>query len=150
MKINKLNSVLILFLLFYSCCNNSSTNQEKFKIFRYNESSGITSLDPIDSNNKPNIWAVNHIFNGLVQFDNTLEIIPCIAKKWSISEDGLIYTFFLRNDVFFHESIFFSNNNTRLVSAKDFVYSFNRLKNSSGDWVRRLMKDDGLYAKIDE
>ena len=154
MKINKLNIVLVLFLLFFSCYDNSNFNEEKIKIFRYNESSGITSLDPIYSNNKPNIWAVNHIFNGLVQFDNNLDIQPCIAKEWFISEDGLTYTFFLRNDVYFHESQYFTKNiydkRERLVSAEDFVYSFNRLKDSPGNWlIEEYFADNGLYMKND-
>ena len=153
MKINKLNTIVILLLLLFSSCSDYSIiEQENIKIFRYNEPTGITSLDPIYSNNKSNIWATNHIFNGLVQFDNNLDLKPSIAKEWIISKDGLTYTFFLRNDVYFHESKYFSkskNKRTRLVIAKDFVYSFNRLKGSPGDWVSKFILDDGIYAEND-
>ena len=152
MKINKLNTIVILLLLLFSCSDYSIIEQENIKIFRYNEPTGITSLDPIYSNTKSNIWATNHIFNGLVQFDNNLELKPSIAKEWIISKDGLTYTFFLRNDVYFHESKYFSkskNKRTRLVIAKDFVYSFNRLKGSPGDWVSKFILDDGIYAEND-
>ena len=81
MMINKLNSFIILLLFLFSCKNSSKTENDTVKIFRYNESTGITSLDPIDSSNKSNIWAVNHLFNGLVEFDENLEIIPSLAKK---------------------------------------------------------------------
>ena len=38
---------------------------------------------------------------------------------------------------------------SRKVVAKDFVYSFNRLNNSSGHWVRNFILEDGVYAKND-
>jgi peptide/nickel transport system substrate-binding protein len=35
-----------------------------------------------------NIWACNHIFNGLLQLDENLNIQPDIAKSWTISPDA--------------------------------------------------------------
>ncbi|HYG50115.1 MAG TPA: ABC transporter substrate-binding protein, partial [Flavobacteriales bacterium] len=72
-------------------------------------------------------WAIGHIFNGLVQFDKNLEVIPCIARRWEISEDGTEYTFYLRNDVFFHDDDAFENGKGRKVVASDFVNSFFRI-----------------------
>jgi peptide/nickel transport system substrate-binding protein len=108
-------------------------------VFKYNEAAGITSLDPAFSNRTENIWAVNQIFNGLVQLNDTLAVMPCIAKEWEITEDGLLYTFHLRNDVFFHDHTLFEKGKGRKVTASDFVYSFNRLLDPSiaspGVWV---------------
>ena len=83
--------LLSLIVLFNSC--STKTKDSNYKIFRYNESSGISSLDPIYSNTKSNIWAVNHIFNGLVELNEYLEIVPSIAKSWERSENGLEYMF---------------------------------------------------------
>lgn len=91
---------------------------------------GISSLDPAAANNFENIWAVNQLFNGLVQTDDELNVIPCIAKRFSISSDGLVYTFDLRTDVYFHDSPVFEGGKGRQVTAKDFVYSFDRLYDS--------------------
>lgn len=89
---------------------------------------GVTSLDPATAGSFENIWPVNQLFNGLVQMDNDLNVIPCIANKFSVSEDGLVYTFSLRTDVFFHDNPCFENGGKgRKVTAKDFVFSFNRL-----------------------
>jgi len=81
--------------------------------------------------------AVNQIFNGLVELDNELSIKPCIAKLWTISDDGKLYTFILRDDVYFHKNEIFTE--TRNVVSSDFVYSFNRILNpkvaSPGTWV---------------
>jgi peptide/nickel transport system substrate-binding protein len=59
-----------------------------------------------------------------------MNVIPSIAYKFSISEDGLVYTFNLRNDVFFHDNPCFEGGKGRKVIAKDFVYSFDRLFDS--------------------
>tara|TARA_S200000501_G_C20816114_1_gene740624 strand:- start:88 stop:1701 length:1614 start_codon:yes stop_codon:yes gene_type:complete len=139
--------------LFFSCENISIDNN--YKIFRYNESAGISSLDPAYSNTKSNIWAVNHIFNGLVDLDTDLNIIPSIAKSWVKSDDGLEYVFYLRDDVFFHKSIYFmTENKTRKVVASDFVYSFSRLKDenvsSPGRWVLDYFLQKDAFTSLND
>ena len=120
-------------------------------VFRYNESAGITSLDPAFARDQANIWAVNQMFNGLVQLDQDLKIKPCIAKEWSISEDGLVYTFYLRSDVYFHLDKNAGISESRKVVASDFVYSFKRLLDaklaSPGAWVlAQVSNRNGNYA----
>ena len=128
---------LVLFLLLFSTCVKSNSDNENLKIFKYNESAGILTLDPIYAKDLPHIWACNQIFNGLVAFDDEMNVVPAIAKSWNISEDGMTYTFVLRDDVYFHEDECFEK--TRKVVAQDFVYSFNRVLdrklNSSGSWI---------------
>lgn len=108
-------------------CTETKTEENTKTVFNYNEMAGISSLDPAASSNFENIWAVNQLFNGLVQTDDELNVIPCIARKFKISTDGLKYTFYLRNDVYFHDNPAFENGKGRKVVAKDFVFSFNRL-----------------------
>ena len=59
------------------------------------------------------------IFDGLVQFDQTLTITPALAQFWKASRDGLTWTFTLRRGVKFHHG--------REVTADDVVYSFTRI-----------------------
>ena len=66
---------------------------------------------------------MNQIFNGLVRLDHKLAIQPDIATHWEISEDAKTYVFYLRDDAYFHESEIFGNQQTRTVTASDFVYS---------------------------
>ena len=94
---------LILFLLLFSSCVKNNSSDENLKIFKYNESAGILTLDPIYAKDLPHIWACNQIFNGLVAFDDEMNVVPAIAKSWNISDDGMTYTFILRDDVWFHE-----------------------------------------------
>jgi peptide/nickel transport system substrate-binding protein len=132
------NFIYICLAVFIAASCNSKLDYEGKAIFRYNEPSGISTLDPAFSKEQSIIWAVNQLFNGLVQMDNQLNVEPCIAKSWSISEDGLIYTFKLRHDVFFHTHEIFENG-TRAVTASDFKYSFERLiapeTAAPGAWV---------------
>ena len=117
---------------------NQSEDRSHF-VFRYNEYGNITSLDPAFSRNLPNIWATTHLYNGLVQLNEKLEVMPDIAKHWSISADGLVYDFKLREDVFFHHHQAFGEKKTRKVIASDFVFSFKRLLDpklaAPGGWV---------------
>ena len=108
---------LILFLLLFSSCVKNNSSDENLKIFKYNESAGILTLDPIYAKDLPHIWACNQIFNGLVTFDDEMNVVPAIAKSWNISDDGMTYTFILRNDVWFHEDTCFVKT-TRLQDYK--------------------------------
>lgn len=117
--------------ILFASCSEKKTSESSKTVFNYNEMAGVSSLDPAASSNFENIWAVNQLFNGLVQTDNDLNVIPCIARKFKISNDGLKYTFYLRNDVFFHDNPAFEKGKGRKVVAKDFVFSFNRLFDAS-------------------
>lgn len=118
--------LLVLYIALLASCGDPENISDK-RIFRYNETAGITSLDPAAANNLENIWAVNQLFNGLVQLDDSLSIRPCIASSWEVSENGKIYTFFLREDVVFHDNEYFPDGKGRQVLASDFVSSFARL-----------------------
>lgn len=131
--------LFIAFLLVLSSCNEPRKFRSTDKVFRYNEAGNITTLDPAFAKDLRKIWATNQLFNGLVQLNDQLEVEPDIAKSWHVSEDGKKYVFNLRNDVQFHKHILFGKDSTRRVVAKDFEYSFSRLKDpkvaSPGKWV---------------
>lgn len=131
--------LLLLITLFIFSCKDNTISFSRNDVFKYNEHKNIGSLDPAFSKDLADIWATNQLFNGLVQMDDSLNVEPCIAKSWSISEDGLNYKFILRNDVFFHKHKAFGKDSTRTVIANDFDYSFNRIINkevaSPGSWV---------------
>ncbi|MDD4374476.1 MAG: ABC transporter substrate-binding protein [Bacteroidales bacterium] len=134
-----------------SCRINQDTEEDR-KIFRYNESAGITTLDPAFARDLPHIWVCNQLYDGLVSLDEKLVIKPAIALRWSVSEDGLLYTFWLRNDVWFQD-VSVLKGKTRKVKAQDVVFSFNRIINPSlaspGSWIFNSVKreDDQLAIK---
>ncbi|MCO5254830.1 MAG: ABC transporter substrate-binding protein [Bacteroidetes bacterium] len=116
-------------------CNNVD-NSQNAAFFRYNEDAAITTLDPAFVRNQAEIWACSQIFEGLVEFDDNLNIVPCIAKEWEISNSNKTYRFKLKDNVFF---IDYQGKQRRKLTAQDFVYSFSRLvkkENASpGSWI---------------
>ena len=133
------NLCCLLLLLCFVACNKNESSTTNLRIFRYNQPNPITSLDPAFARSQNNIWAVHHLFNGLVELDDSMRVAPSIAKYWRISEDGLTYRFIIRQDIFFHPSSAFKGGRGRKVSARDFVYSFGRLLDpqvhSPGSWI---------------
>ncbi|WP_443944372.1 ABC transporter substrate-binding protein [Pedobacter sp. AW1-32] len=119
-------------------CTEKTPNDTR-KVFNINLDQGLTSMDPAFARNQNAIWMTNQIFNGLVQINPQLQTVPCIAKSWEKSANGLTYTFHLRSDVFFHDDPVFKNGKGRKVTANDFAYSFYRLIDpkvaSSGGWI---------------
>ena len=77
------------------------------------------TLDPAFSTDIYSVTLIQQIFDGLVQFDQNLNVVPALATSWKVSSDGLVYTFNLRSNANFH--------NGRQVTAEDFVYSFTRI-----------------------
>lgn len=138
--------LILLITLFILSCGKADKKKDSYLVFRYNESKGITTLDPAFARSQPLIWPVNQLYNGLVQLSDSLSVEPCIAKTWEVSADGLVYTFNLRTDVYFHSSPAFTNGKGRRVVASDFVYSFGRvidpLVASPGSWVFNVLDTD--------
>ena len=132
-------------------CQRGFDHSDKM-IFRYNESAGISSLDPAYTRNLENLWAANLLYNGLVEIDDSLNINPAIAKRWEIDSAGMVYRFFLRDDVFFHDSEAFEDGVGRRVVAQDFVYSFERILDpkvsSPGSWVFSAVASENPFQAI--
>jgi dipeptide transport system substrate-binding protein len=65
------------------------------------------------------------VYNRLVEFERgSTKIVPGLAESWTVSEDGLVYTFKLRKGVKFQTTSYFKP--TRDFNADDVLYSFNR------------------------
>lgn len=117
----------------------SSREASEKRVFRYNETTGIASLDPAFAKNQSVIWPVHQLFNTLVETDSNLNIVPSLAYRWDVSADRLTYIFHLRDDVFFHDHEVFPQGRGRKMTAHDVVYSYNRIIDpataSSGAWI---------------
>ena len=134
--------VLALCLLWSGCSTKKADTGKT--VFRYNDATGITNLDPAFSRDQSHNWVCQQLYNGLVELDSNLIVRPSIASNWSISDDLTTYLFTLRKDVYFTENKLFINSNksrlsARLVTAKDMVFSLQRLVDpelaSPGSWV---------------
>jgi oligopeptide transport system substrate-binding protein len=78
-----------------------------------------STLDPARINDSYGRTIAQQIFDGLVEFDQTLTITPALAQFWKSSRDGLTWTFMLRRGVRFHHG--------REMTSDDVVYSLSRL-----------------------
>jgi len=104
---------------------NTSTNQNANGgqpaaggTFTYGRPAAVTSFDLHNQITSNNAFAIDKVFEPLVAFDNKGEIVDWLAKSHSISEDGLTYTFVLRDGLKF-------SNGTE-VTAQDAVFSIER------------------------
>ncbi|MGH7347524.1 MAG: ABC transporter substrate-binding protein [Candidatus Rokuibacteriota bacterium] len=77
------------------------------------------TLDPARVSDVYSLSISQQIFDGLVQYDHALTIVPALAEFWRASRDGLVWTFTLRRGARFHHG--------REVTAEDVVYSFARI-----------------------
>ncbi|MBS1567139.1 MAG: ABC transporter substrate-binding protein, partial [Bacteroidetes bacterium] len=125
------------------------------RIFHYNEVTGIATLDPAFAKNQSIMWAVHQIYSTLIETDDQLHMVPSLAKSWEVSPDRRIYTFHLRDDVYFHDNDAFPGGKGRRLTAYDVEYSFKRIvdKNtaSSRAWIfnTRVDSTDGFHALND-
>ncbi len=76
------------------------------------------TLDPHLTTDATSAAIVVELFSGLVELNADLQLVPDIAERWEISDDGTVYTFFLRPDAKFH--------NGKPITASDFKWSIER------------------------
>src|SRR5438876_8935323 len=115
-KISRFLCLVPCALYLFACTGKHQSNKN---IFHYNEQTGIASLDPAFAKNQSIMWAVHQLYSTLVEIDKDLNIVPSIAKSWEISGDRRMYTFHLRNDVFFHDDVAFTFKKGRQLIAQD-------------------------------
>lgn len=100
-------------------------------------SAAVTSLDPQISSGDDTRSILNNCFEGLVRIDENGEVQPGAADHWTVSDDGLTYTFTLRSDGTWHLPASVSSCKSLLgddykttfntkVTASDFVFGFRR------------------------
>ena len=127
-------------ILVAACGGGSTANQgtqlAADQTLRFPLNDDIGSFDPAFINAAVDAAFAQNLYDGLLKFDDNLNIVPDIAKEvpttsnGGISSDGLTYTFKLRNDVKF--------SNGDKVTAKDVIYSWNRAAKAQGDYASDL------------
>ena len=129
--------VLLSLALQLSSCYNKKNDEAN--VFHYNEFNGIASLDPAFAKSQSTMWAAHQLYNTLVEIDDSLHMVPSIARSWDISADRMTFIFHLRNNIFFHDDPVFPGGKGRKLTAQDVEYSFNRIIDkqtaSPGSWI---------------
>ncbi|MFC1715882.1 ABC transporter substrate-binding protein [Candidatus Poribacteria bacterium] len=83
---------------------------------RIGHSSKPDIINPILTSETISISLMSLIFSCLVGFDGSMRPIPDLARRWEVSDDGLVWTFFLRDDVRFHDD--------HPLTAKDVEFTY--------------------------
>lgn len=94
--------------------------------FKYNLSSNPQNLDPQLASDESSIMVIENIMSGLVKKGSDGSIQPDAAKTYTISDDGLVYTFELKDDIYWESAADF----TEKLTANDFVFAFQRIYDS--------------------
>ncbi len=79
------------------------------------------TLDPHLTTDATSAQIIIEVFGGLVTIDRDLKVVPDLARDWTISEDGTVYTFHLRPEAVFHDG--------KPVTAEDVRWSLERATN---------------------
>lgn len=132
--------VLALLAIALVACNQESNTAGKLRpanggkyyggTFRNNENGELNSLDPVRINDATSSHIAEQVYDNLMSFNEKLELEPDLAESFTISEDGLTYTYHLRKGVYFHDNECFPEGRGREMTAEDVKYSFTRICDS--------------------
>jgi peptide/nickel transport system substrate-binding protein len=99
------------------------------------------TLDPQISTGSTVKYVTRHIFESLLTLDSNFQPVPELAESYEKSEDGLTYTFHLRENVKFH--------NGEPMKAEDVVASMNRWKDQSAV-AQQILGEGAIFEEVDE
>lgn len=100
-----------------------SSEPKPNKIFKFDVSANPGTLDPQQSNDSISNMIIENVYAGLMSVDRDGSVSKAVAKDYTVSDDGLIYNFTLRDDIYWVSV----NDFEAQCTAKDFVYGFKRL-----------------------
>ncbi|MBD3617379.1 MAG: ABC transporter substrate-binding protein [Gracilimonas sp.] len=107
------------------------TSDEEFVHVKLGEIAAIESLDPLFSFSNSEWRIINLIYQGLVEIGENGTLIPGLAKSWDINDDSTQFTFYLKTDVYFHDSPVFESATGRRFVAQDVKYIFERMAHNN-------------------
>jgi peptide/nickel transport system substrate-binding protein/oligopeptide transport system substrate-binding protein len=80
------------------------------------------AIEPVDLEESEGTQVGQALFDSLTTFDyKTMEVLPAAAESWDVNDDATVWTFHLVKGAKFHDGT--------PVTAKDFIYSWNRTAN---------------------
>jgi peptide/nickel transport system substrate-binding protein len=115
---NALNA-LLLGVSIFGLAENRAMAVECVKVVGTEPGLPNITMDPAFVNTSDDSYQLNAVYNRLVSLDTNFQPIPELARSWSVSADGLTWTFNLVSGVTFH--------NGKPMTARDVVFSFRRL-----------------------
>ena len=132
-----LTLILSIMVLLTACGHDETTDGKKDSI-TIGVSYLATSMDPQGYDTQITESILSNVYEPLVRVAADGSIIPGAAEKWTISEDGLVYTFSLFPDMYFHDG--------SKVTAEDAAFSLQRCVESSfvGTYFKYIDKIEAI------
>jgi len=124
----QLKSILLLFSLwFLAACDGENNQSLSENSIIYCSEGSPESFNPQTVSSGTTIDATsNQLYNRLISYKGEQNsIAPSLAKSWHVTSDGKMITFYLRKNVAFHQTNYFTP--TRFFNADDVLFSFNRI-----------------------
>jgi len=137
---------LVLFVaLAVSGCGTFGDSASGEQVLRVNNQEEPGSLHPQKAQGTHDSWVLEHIFEGLTKKSVDGKVIPGMAKKWEVSNDGLTYTFHLR------DKITWSNGDPVTAQDFEFAWKFGLNPNTASDYAYQLyyLKGGEAYNTAD-
>ena len=119
----KKTAAAILAAVLSICGTSCSEKDGSGYIFKYDIDANPVTLDPQTANDSSAYEIIANLFEGLLKVDNAGDIQNAVAESYDVSSDGLVYTFKLREDVYWYDGGEFE----APCTAHDFVFAFQRL-----------------------
>ncbi len=129
-KIKKVIFQVIPFLIIISLtsCSKNSPSKRRGGNFHFCSKNRIHHLHPSLISDESTSLVAHQIFEGLVKLNpKTLEVEPCLAKSFEFNPKTFVYTFKLKDNIYFHDNKCFKNGIGREVTVNDVVYTFKNI-----------------------
>lgn len=140
-----LHGSAVFLCLLAASCGQQDLDELRFEDEQvlYGQTSRIQGFDPAKSGDVASSMVISRMYEGLLQYsylERPYQVEPLLAAAMpEVSDDGLTYTFTIRDDIHFQDDPCFPGGKGRELTAEDFVYSIKRVadvKNaSSGYWA---------------
>lgn len=125
---------LVALLVFFGCEREHDPNT-----LTHSLASDIRGFDPALATDIRSGQTMSLVYDNLVRFGEGTDLLPALAKVWEVNKSGIIYTFHLRKNIFFHDG--------SPLTARDVVYSLQRVLDPATRSPQTWLFDRILGAK---
>lgn len=151
--------VWIVVLLLVCCSERGSdvleaqTFQLDKQVITFAEPTSIPTMDTTLATDGVSLTVMNNVFEGLFRLNEDNEPVYGMAQSYEVSRDGIVYTFYLRDDAYWsngekvtaHDFVFAWQKAIHPNTLSPYAYMMSHIKNGE----RILYKDDPLFGQVD-
>lgn len=133
-------SIVLCFTMILSLAACSGSSSGDGKTFTFASELDIVTMDSSLSDDGMSFNAMHAVIDGLMGLDKDGKIVPAMAESYTLSDDKLVYTYKIRDAKW---------SNGDKVTADDFVYAWQRIINTAGNYAYMLGSDGAAVLNAD-